>query len=88
MRVFWLVATGIAAIWKAPGIADDVGYGLAYASTASVLPASIVTFVGVASAWLFVGVVGGLLMERQPWYRSLYLLVPMFLYLLAAPGIR
>lgn len=87
-RVFWLVATGIVATLKVPEIAYDVGRGLAYAPTPSVLPTSIATAVSVATAWLVAGILCGLVMEEQPWYRNLYLLVPIVLFLLLTPGIR
>jgi len=88
-RVFWLVVAGVAAIWLAPEIADDVGIKNSYSTTsATILIVSIMTLVQVVLAWLAAGIVCGLIIERQPWYRSLYLLVPLVLYCLGRPGIR
>ena len=90
-RVFWFVATGVAAILLAPEIAYDVGRGLAYAPDSSVLLAGIFTFACVAMIWLVMGTLCGLAMEQQPWHRNLYLLVTLVLcllfYRLVLPGI-
>lgn len=82
------MGTGIVAIWRAPDISDDVGRRLAYAPASSVLPATINILIGVIAAWLIVGISCGLLMENQPWYRNLYLVVPIVFYMLLTPAVR
>jgi len=89
VRIFWLIATGTAAVLLAPDIASDAGRASPWANTpASLRVLSIMILAEVLVVWLIVGTVCGLLMERQPWYRNLYLLVVLILPFLLFPRIH
>jgi hypothetical protein len=50
--------------------------------------AAATTLLRFAALWVTVGLIGGFVMQSQPWYRSLYLMLPIALFVLTCSTVR
>ena len=83
VRLTWLVFSGWCGVLAVPAAVAHAGIETSHAPDVLAVLTTLRLIVLAVGG----GVVGGLVMQSQPWYRSLYLMLPTILWL-SLPTVR
>lgn len=86
VRLVWLIVACACAALHGPTLAATSSWAIGASHSPNLLVVAIL--LKAIILWVGLGLLGGFLMQRQPWYRSLYVMLPMIVFALVAPGIR